>query len=380
MTPERRAAERLAFRLLCVLLLAAAIVWVVPEAWDKLSPFIIGIPLAAVLQPVVGFLQRRLKMNRSVASLLIVLLLLVVFLALVYWLFTVGIEQVSLIVNHSGNLVTDSISSISTALNNLLDSISNSAGPGVANWLRGAFSNMTTTLSAWGSALAEELVGFSVSLAASMPYVLIYISFLTIGLYFITHNYDEIRSYLPGGTRRKQDSNATRLTKSAVKSLAGYLRVQCTFGLMVWVLSWIYLACFGFKYAGITALFAGFMELIPMIGSGAAYFVLAALQFLLGNPQQGLQLLILTLALQLLRRILEPKLMSDSIGISPLQSLIGMFVGMRVGGIIGLIGGPVLMSVLVGAYHANLHGSTLRDIHLLTAFFRNRWKEDDRPL
>ena len=111
-----------------------------------------------------------------------------------------------------------------------------------------------------------------------------------------------------------------------------------------------YLVCFGFKYAGITALFAGFMELIPMIGSGAAYFVLAALQFLLGNPQQGLQLLILTLALQLLRRILEPKLMSDSIGISPLQSLIGMFVGMRVGGIIGLIGGPVLMSVLVGAF------------------------------
>ena len=376
MTSERRAAERLGFRFLCLLLIAAVLLWVLPVVWNMLSPFIIGIPLAAVLQPVVAFMQRRMKMKRGLASLLLVLLLLTVFLALLYWLFNVGIEQVTRIVNHSGNLVTDSISSISTALNNLLNSISDTAGPGVANWLRQAFSNMTASLSELGSGLAEALVAFSVALAAAMPYALIYISFLTIGLYFITYNYDEIRSYLPGGTRRKQNTNSTRLTRSAVKSLTGYLRVQLTFGLMVWVLSWIYLTCFRFKYAGITALFAGFMELIPMIGSGAAYFILCALQFLLGNPEQGLQLLILTLALQVLRRVLEPKLMSDSIGISPLQSLIGMFVGLRFGGVLGLIGGPVLMSVLVGAYHANLHGATLRDIQCLNAYFRQRWKDE----
>ncbi len=376
MTNERRAAERLGFRLLCLLLIAAVILWVLPVVWNMLSPFIIGIPLAAVLQPVVAFMQRRMKMKRGLASLLLVLLLLTVFLALLYWLFNVGIEQVTRIVNHSGNLVTDSIGSISTALNNLLNSISDTAGPGVADWLRQAFSNMTASLSALGSGLAEALVAFSVALAAAMPYALIYISFLTIGLYFITYNYDEIRSYLPGGTRRKQNTNSTRLTRSAVKSLTGYLRVQLTFGLMVWILSWIYLTCFRFKYAGITALFAGFMELIPMIGSGAAYFILCALQFLLGNPEQGLQLLILTLALQVLRRVLEPKLMSDSIGISPLQSLIGMFVGLRFGGVLGLIGGPVLMSVLVGAYHANLHGATLRDIQCLNAYFRQRWKDE----
>lgn len=377
MTPERKAAERLTFRFLCLLLALAAIVWILPEAWDKFSPFIIGIPLAAVLQGPVGFLQKRLKMKRSIASLLLVLILLIVSLFGLYWLFVIGIEQVTRIVNHSGNLVTDSISSISNALNNLLDGISLSAGPGVANWLRTAFNGMTSNLTAWGSSLAESLVSFSVSLAASMPYALIYVSFLAIGLYFITHNYDEIRSYLPGGTRCKQNSNTSHLTRSAVRSLTGYLRVQGTFGLIVWIISWIYLSCFGFKYASLLALFAGVMELIPMIGSGLPYFVLAALQFLLGNPNQAVQILLLTLGLQLLRRLLEPKLMSDSIGISPLQSLIGMFVGLRFGGLLGLIGGPVLMSVLVGAYRANLHGATVRDIQRLSAYFKERWKEDE---
>ena len=374
MTEERKAAERLVFKFLCLLLVIAVFIWIVPQVWDKLSPFIIAIPLAAVLQPVIEFLQKKVKLKRGFASLLVVLVLSAIVLALLVWLFTFGIGQVTNIVNHSGDLVTDSINSIRTALDNLMTGVGTSAGAGVENWLRNAVNNMVTRLGEWGTNAAEYLVGFSVQLATSMPYGLIYISFLVMGLYFIAQNYNEIRSHLPGGSRRKQDSNTTRLTKSAIRSLTGYLRVQCTFGLMVWIISWIVLSLFHFRYAGITALFMGFMELIPMIGSGLPYIIMSILQFLLGNPSTGLMLLCLTLGLQLLRRLLEPKLMSDSIGITPLQSLIGMFVGMRIGGIIGLIGGPVMMSVLVGAFRSDLQGKTIRDAKCIINYFRTRWK------
>ena len=374
MTEERKAAERLTFKFLCALLIIGAFLWLVPEVWDKLSPFIIAVPLAALLQPIIAFLQKKLKLKRGFVTLFIVLAITAIVLAILIWLFTFGIGQVSNIVNNSGDLVTDSINSIRKAMNNLLTGVGTSAGPGVENWLRNAVNNLITRLGEWGSDLAEHLVAFSVSLATSMPYGVIYISFLVMGLYFIAQNYQEIRSHLPGGSRRKQDSNITRLTKSAIRSLTGYLRVQCTFGLIVWIVSWIFLSFFHFRYAGITALFMGVMELIPMIGSGLPYIVMSILQFLLGNPDVGLKLLGLTLGLQLLRRLLEPKLMSDSIGITPLQSLIGMFVGLRIGGIIGLIGGPVMMSVVVGAFRSDLQGSTLRDVRCIINYFRNRWK------
>ena len=45
-----------------------------------------------------------------------------------------------------------------------------------------------------------------------------------------------------------------------------------------------------------------------------------------------------------------------------------------IGGIVGLIGGPVMMSVLVGAFHSNLQGSTLNDCRLIIRYFRERWK------
>lgn len=374
MSEERKAAERLVLRLLGVVLAFAVLRWVLPEIWDKLSPFIIAVPLAAALQPVIRFLQKRIKMKRSPAALIPVLLLLFIFLGLLIWLFTFGIGQVTRIVNHSGDMVTESINTVRQALNNLLATIGETTDPGVEQWIRNAMSTAVERLSQWGTGAAERLVTFSISLAASMPYCIIYISFLTIGLYFIAKNYDEIRSYLPGGKRRKQDSRTTQLTNSTLKSLFGYLRVQGTFGLIVWIVSWIYLACFGYKYAGVTALFCGVMELVPMIGSGVPYIVMSILQFLLGNTAAGLQLLFLTLGLQLLRRVLEPKLMSDSIGISPLQSLIGMFVGMRYGGIIGLIGGPVLMSVVVGAFKGGLFASTIRDCHLISSYMKNRLK------
>ncbi len=374
MSEERKAAERLALRLLGLILAYAALRWLLPEVWDKLSPFIIAIPLAAALQPVIRVLQKKIKMKRSPAALIPVLLLLFIFLGLLIWLFTFGIGQVTRIVNHSPDLITETINSVREATKNLLATIGASTSPGVEQWIRNAITDATERMSAWGTGFAEQLVSFSISLAASMPYCVIYISFLAIGLYFISKNYEDIRSYLPGGKRRKQDSTATQLTNSTLKSLFGYLRVQGTFGLIVWIVSWIYLTVFGFPYAGIIALCCGVMELVPMIGSGIPYIVMAIVQFLLGNTRFGFLLLALTLGLQVLRRVLEPKVMSDRIGITPLQSLIGMFVGMRYGGILGLIGGPVLMSVLVGAFKGGLFASTIRDSHVVSAWLKNRLK------
>ena len=374
MSEERKAVERMLLRLLGIALAFAALHWIWPEVWDKLSPFIIAIPLAAALQPVIRFLQKRIRMKRSPAALIPVLLLLFIFLGLLIWLLTIGIGQVTRIVNHSGDLVTESISSVRLALNNLLATISESTDPGVEQWIRNAISSALERASVWGTGFAERLVTFSISLATAMPYCIIYISFLTIGLYFIAKNYDDIRSYLPGGKRHRQDSRTTQLTNSTLKSLFGYLRVQVTFGLIVWIVSWIYLAVFGFRYAGITALCCGVMELVPMIGSGVPYIAMSILQFLLGNTRFGILLLVLTLGLQLIRRILEPKLMSDSIGITPLQSLIGMFVGLRFGGIPGLIGGPVLMSVLVGAFKGGLFASMVRDCQTISSYLKNRLK------
>ena len=379
MSEERKAAERLIFRgigLVAVIVLAA---WLLPQVWDKLSPFIIAIPMAAMLQPIIRFLQKHLKMKRGLASLILELILLALIIGLMVWVLSLLVEQVTQFIGQFKSLLTEAIKVIQEASDRLIAGLSSdisgeNGNSEIVEAVRNAWKGTIENLTNWGTETAVPYVtNRAVAIVTGLPYGIIYFSFLAMALFFITKDYPDIRSYLPGGKRYKQDSKPTQLTNSAIKSLMGYLRVQGTFSLMVFGLSYIVLKILGFQYAGAIALIAGIMELIPMIGSGLLYIVLGIIFFLTGNTAGGFQVLILTAALQLIRRLLEPKLMSDSIGITPLQSLIGMFVGMRFGGILGLIGGPVLMSVLVGAVHGQVFKAMMDDIHCLVAYFRRRW-------
>ena len=76
MSEERKAAERLAVKGIGTIVFVALILWAIPQIWDKLSPFIVAIPLAALLQPVIRFAHDKLKIKRGISTLICVLLLL----------------------------------------------------------------------------------------------------------------------------------------------------------------------------------------------------------------------------------------------------------------------------------------------------------------
>ena len=373
MSEERKAAERLAVKGIGAIILIALAFWAIPLIWDKLSPFIIAIPLASMLQPVIRFAQDKLKIKRGISVLICVLLMLGILFGIMYWGVSVVLEQAPQLVGQSGNMITEALKAVQQAVENLMNNAEDNLSPQVQQMIRSTMSDTLARAGQWGTDIVSDVVAFTFDLIKGLPYGVIYVSFLAMALYFITIHYGDIRSYLPGGKRRRQDSNTTQLTNSALKSLMGYLRVQGTFALMVLVVSLICLHCFGFRYASALAAIAGLMEMIPMIGSGLLYILMGIVFFLIGNPTAGIQVLALTGFLQLLRRILEPKLMSDSIGISPLMSLIGMFVGMRFGGILGLIGGPVAMSVLTGAVRGDVFKSLNDDLYLIVQWFKNRW-------
>ena len=373
MSEERRAAERLVIKGIIAIALIVFFLWAIPQIWDKLSPFIVAIPLAAMLQPVIRFAENKMKLKRGITTLVCVLLLLGILLGLTYWVISIIAEQAPQVVGQSGSMITEAVQTIQQALESLMSNASDNFSPQVQKMLEDAVSDALTRVSQFGTDIAAQLVSFTVSVVTGLPYGIIYVSFLALGLYFITIHYSDIRSYLPGGKRRRQDSNTTQLTNSALKSLMGYLRVQGTFALMVFVVSLIALKCFGFRYSGALAMLAGLMEMIPMVGSGLMYILMGIVFFLTGDMVSGIQVLALTGVLQLLRRLLEPKLMSNSIGITPLQSVIGMFVGMRFGGILGLIGGPVAMSVLVGAVRGDVFRSINDDLYLIVQWFKRRW-------
>lgn len=56
--PVRYATERLAWRLLFFVLFVLLLVYAVPLLWSTMSPFIIALPIAATLQPLIRFFEK----------------------------------------------------------------------------------------------------------------------------------------------------------------------------------------------------------------------------------------------------------------------------------------------------------------------------------
>ena len=212
MSEERKAGERLLFKCTAFIIGALLAWWLLPKIWDKLSPFILAIPLAAMLQPVILFCEKKLKMKRSLASVILVILTIAVGIAVLTFFLSFVIDQMTDLVNHSGDIVKDTVAAIRNLTNSILESAVN-ISPDSEKWVRGAMDNMIGRVTELGPAAAEALLAWLVNLATSMPYMVIYISFLAMALYFVAKDYDSIRAVLPGGRLRRQDSTSSQTNR-----------------------------------------------------------------------------------------------------------------------------------------------------------------------
>ena len=104
---------------------------------------------------------------------------------------------------------------------------------------------------------------------------------------------------------------------------------------------------------------------MPFFGSGAVLVPWGVIMLLLGNFQKGLFLLALALALFIFRKLAEPKVVGNQTGLSPLLSLISIYVGMKLGGVIGMILCPILCMVVIGLYGMDFFTPTIIDFRLL---------------
>ena len=79
------------------------------------------------------------------------------------------------------------------------------------------------------------------------------------------------------------------------------------------------------------------MDLLPVIGIGFILIPWAVISLFQGNRLLGFGLLLLYLAINLLRSLLEPKLVGKSIGLPPLVTLLSIYAGLQLFGIAGLL-------------------------------------------
>lgn len=130
-------------------------------------------------------------------------------------------------------------------------------------------------------------------------------------------------------------------------ALSGYFKAQLILMSIIFVILSFFLVLFRVKYSVFIAFATALVDAIPVFGTGFILLPWAAYEFLTGTNSLGFGLIALYGVCTLTRQILEPKILSSKIGLPPLLTIFGVFLGYKLFGIIGLILGPVFTLIFV---------------------------------
>jgi sporulation integral membrane protein YtvI len=156
--------------------------------------------------------------------------------------------------------------------------------------------------------------------------------------------------------------------RDLIKTLGGYLKAQAILIIVSFVISLIglyILKFFGFniEFPLMIALGIGFVDALPILGSGTVMIPWAIFSGLDGDLKLGIAIIILWVIMSVVRQFIEPRIVSGQIGIHPIFTLIAMYTGFRFIGVMGMLIGPIILIVLKNIF------ATLIDKGILKAIF-----------
>ncbi|SER96997.1 sporulation integral membrane protein YtvI [Gracilibacillus ureilyticus] len=136
--------------------------------------------------------------------------------------------------------------------------------------------------------------------------------------------------------------------------ILGFFKAQFLVSIIIFIISLIGLWIIAPEYALIMSLIIWLIDFVPIIGSIVILGPWALYMFIAGDPVTGVQLSVLAIILLAIRRTVEPKVMGKHIGLSPLATLIAMYIGLQILGILGFIVGPLLVIAFNSAKEAGI--------------------------
>jgi predicted PurR-regulated permease PerM len=132
-------------------------------------------------------------------------------------------------------------------------------------------------------------------------------------------------------------SEAELFRQSADRSFGGFLRASLLLGLIYGVAQLLILAPLGVPFAGLLAVIAGLVMIVPFFGPIIAV-IPVFLATILGAPDRFLAVFVLTMLLQqVVLSIIGPRLMANVIGIHPIFVFLAILLGVRIAGFWGVL-------------------------------------------
>ena len=355
----------LAILILCLFLL--------PKLVYFFMPFVIGWIIALIASPVVRFFEEKLKVRRKGASVIVIVAVLAAVISIVYTAASILIREGISFVNELPMLlegikaeliqVGANLQGIYNRLPGDMQNTLNNIGVEMGDYFGGVMENAGTP--------TFEAVG---NVARQLPDIFLGTIMCILSAYFFVadKNYmsDAMQRYVPDSIRYRFNL----IRRSFRKAVGGYFKAQLKIEFWVYILLVIGLLTLHVRYALLVALGIAFMDLLPVFGTGTIMIPWAIIEILGKNYTMAVGLLIVWCVGQLVRQMIQPKIVGDSMGMDAIPTLFLLFIGYKAAGVLGMILAVPIGIIFVNLYEEGVFDTTKQSVRILMAGF-NRFRK-----
>ena len=327
-------------------------------------PFVIGWFLAYIASPVVNWLEKRLKIVKKLGSALIIILVLAVVVLMVYLIGSKLWKEVSTLIQDMPTLYSDleqGLDQVGESLNGIFGMLPQGIQSG---WSQLA-ENLDKSAGDLISRLSEPTVTAAGNAAKRIPSILIATIVTIISAYFFIAERENLIVWSKKVAPDPLVKRMSMVMDNLKYAVGGYFKAQLKIMVVVYVLLLIGFFILKVHFAFLLALAIAFLDFLPFFGTGTALIPWALYKLMVGDYKMLVGLVILYGVTQLVRQLIQPKLVGDSMGLKPIPTLVLLYAGYKLGSVLGMIFAVPIGMIVINLYKAGAFDYILDDVKIL---------------
>lgn len=319
--------------------------------WWLLLPFVIGFFVAMSIQRPANFLHRKTKIPQKLIAIVLVIFIL---LALAYLLWMVIYQ----LVTEVGG-VADYLSTFISDIPNLLKSLKEK-WPSVFAYFDGTLDAPPLVDTKVILEKAQELLGniatsvtsWTINAAKSIPSFLVTLIVTIVACCFISIDYDNIVIFIKKQLSPRVREILTQSKQIFYSSIFKMIKAYALIMSITFVELAIGLSVIRIDHSIPLAALICLIDILPVLGTGTVMIPWAIIDLLLGNTLLALYLIIIYAIITIIRNIIEPRIVGQQVGLHPVLTLLLMYVGLKLFGMMGMFLFPITMIIIVTLHNA----------------------------
>lgn len=308
-------------------------------------PFLIGILIAVAVERLVNFFIVKFKVPRKLIGTILVIIVYLLIASILALIVTALVREAIGISANIPTIYEESKIEYNAIYKSIVDFMDKTPST-----ISNSIYELGLKLLSKVTEIVTKVVNSVIDFIMFVPNIMIYIIITFLATLFLVTDRRTITRYLTDLLPNELVKKLSSVIVKSFQSLGSYLKAMCIMICITFVELLIAFTILKQPYPLTLALVVAVVDALPILGTGTILIPWAIYSAITGNLGLGAGLLIVYLVITIVRQLIEPKVVSENIGVHPFITLLAMYVGMKIFGLFGLIVGPVLMIIFKNVF------------------------------